>query len=531
MTYTGAGSGSGFTPLTYTYTYDSRGNILTISDPISGNRSYEYDALGQMTKETIGGTTYTYTYDTVGNLTSYDGVTLSYTDSVWQDRLTEVTINLQIFDPEDGLIPYDGGLLDGDIIVDEEIDIIGVGAQVYDEVGNPTSYANGTNRWNFTWDGRELKTAVPEGIGNSVSYTYDENGLRTTKTVGDTTHTYFYAADGTLIRETRSNGDTMEFLYDHAGQPYALILNGTVYYYVVNLQGDVVRIVDADGNTVVSYVYNAWGKPLSVTTNIPNTGIATAAISNPTISNAEIVAKMNPLRYRGYYYDTDTQLYYLQSRYYDPNLGRFINADSYSSTGQGILGNNMYAYCGNNPIARADTSGNFFFTILGAAIGAVTGYFDSLIMGTDPITGLNAGLVSGAIAGAGVDIGVLVTAGTSGAGIGAGLAIAGAFGAVGSAVGTGISTNWEASGSDYLGSAIVGAGMNMISFGLAPINGEIPKAGIKYMTDALMYEGQRCLTENVVAGSIVAVATTWTIRVGSSPQTANQSKAFVNMVY
>jgi len=170
-----------------------------------------------------------YTYDTVGNLTSYNGVTLSYTDSVWQDRLTRVTLNLTS-GPIDGLIPYDGGLLDGGIIVEEEIGTIGGGAQVYDEAGNPTTYANTAGRWNFTWDGRELKTAVRQEIviPIPISYTYDENGLRTTKTVGDTTHTYFYAADGTLIRETRSNGDTMEFLYDHAGQPYAFILNTTM---------------------------------------------------------------------------------------------------------------------------------------------------------------------------------------------------------------------------------------------------------------------------------------------------------------
>ena len=113
-----------------------------------------------------------------------------------------------------------------------------------------------------------------------------------------------------------------------------------------------VRIVDESGNTVVSYVYNAWGKSLSVTTNIPNTDIATAAFSNATI-----VAKMNPLRYRGYYYDTETGFYYLLSRYYDPAIGRFINADALASTGQGILGNNMFAYCNNNPVVLVDYSG------------------------------------------------------------------------------------------------------------------------------------------------------------------------------
>ena len=97
-------------------------------------------------------------------------------------------------------------------------------------------------------------------------------------------------------------------------------------------------------------MYSTSGQPLSVT---PNTAVA----------NATIVAKMNPLRYRGYYYDTDTGFYYLQSRYYDPNLGRFINADSYSSTGQGILGNNMYAYCNNNAVNLVDTTGTLPFGI------------------------------------------------------------------------------------------------------------------------------------------------------------------------
>ena len=191
----------------------------------------------------------------------------------------------------------------------------------------------------------------------------------------------------------------------------------------------------------------------------------------------------------------------------------------------------MFAYCGNNPVVRADTSGYFFFTVLGAAIGAATGYFDALLMGTDPETGLKAGLVSGAIAGAGVDIGVLVTAGTGGTGAGIGLAIAGSFGAAGSIVGTGISTDWKASGVEYLGSGIVGAGMNMISFGLAPINGEIPKASVKYMTDMLMYEGQRCLAENIITGTAVAVATTWIIRAGSTPGASNKKVLTTNMLY
>ena len=107
------------------------------------------------------------------------------------------------------------------------------------------------------------------------------------------------------------------------------------------LQGDVIAILDGSGNAVVQYSYDAWGKLLTTTGSM-----------------ADSLGLHNPLRYRGYVYDSETQLYYLQSRYYDPEVGRFINADAFTSTGQGILGNNMFAYCLNNPVNRSDSSGS-----------------------------------------------------------------------------------------------------------------------------------------------------------------------------
>ena len=109
------------------------------------------------------------------------------------------------------------------------------------------------------------------------------------------------------------------------------------YNESMNLQGDVVMLLDASGNTVAEYSYDAWGKVLS---------------------ESGTLASTNPLRYRGYYYDKETKLYYLQSRYYDPQIGRFINADGLASTGQGILGCNMFAYCGNEPVGGSDPSGD-----------------------------------------------------------------------------------------------------------------------------------------------------------------------------
>jgi len=134
----------------------------------------------------------------------------------------------------------------------------------------------------------------------------------------------------------------MYFNYDASGVPVSIVYNGTSYYYVTNLQGDVVGIVNQSGNQLVAYTYDAWGNVLTTTG-----------------SSAGSLGKYNPLRYRGYVYDTETKLYYLQSRYYNPEWGRFINADAFAATGQGLLGNNMFVYCLNNPVVNIDSSGLF----------------------------------------------------------------------------------------------------------------------------------------------------------------------------
>jgi len=206
----------------------------------------------------------------------------------------------------------------------------------YDGAGNPTSYYNGT-RWTMAWEeGRRLVSAGK--TGTSLTFTYDSEGLRLTKKVGSTTYSYLYAG-GKLMRQT-GGGNTLDFFYDASGMPYAVKYNGTVYYYITNLQGDVLHIVNASGTPVVSYTYDPYGKPLTTTGSLAST-----------------LGAHNPLRYRGYVYDNETGLYYLQSRYYDPSTGRFINADALASTGQGILGYNMFAYCNDNPVNFSDLTG------------------------------------------------------------------------------------------------------------------------------------------------------------------------------
>ena len=128
--------------------------------------------------------------------------------------------------------------------------------------------------------------------------------------------------------------------YDSYG-PYGFSIDGTFYYYVKNLQGDVTQIRDENNNLIASYVYDAWGKVLSVTEN-----------------NTNNIGAKNAIRYRGYYYDAESNLYYLNARYYDPQIKRFINPDAILGANGGLVGYNMYAYCNNDPVDYSDLSGN-----------------------------------------------------------------------------------------------------------------------------------------------------------------------------
>ena len=180
------------------------------------------------------------------------------------------------------------------------------------------------------------------------------------------THEYL-TLNGKVARETIRTNNTLtavlDFVYDESGKPFALkySTNGTsfqTYYYVLNLQGDVVKLIHYipgfEYESVATYEYDAWG-------NI--------------VSSSGRLAEINPLRYRGYYYDSETGFYYLQSRYYDPANRRFINADSLASTGQGSLGTNMFAYCNNEPVQRFDPTGHSLRPTTTAICDGGTGVF------------------------------------------------------------------------------------------------------------------------------------------------------------
>ena len=202
-----------------------------------------------------------------------------------------------------------------------------------------------------------------------ATYDYDVNGIRTRKELNESGYIY-YTQSGKLMREVgQFDGITkrqvIDFIYDESGRQFAMNYSTdsgnsfTKYYYILNLQGDVVKLVTASGSEVASYAYDAWGNILS---------------------QSGSMADKNPLRYRGYYYDAETGFYYLQSRYYDPANRRFINADNYLSTDiEETVACNMFAYCLNNPVNYSDYTGGEA-TIIAIIIGSLLEALETLLI-------------------------------------------------------------------------------------------------------------------------------------------------------
>ena len=216
----------------------------------------------------------------------------------------------------------------------------------YDEIGNPLTYRDGMT---MTWTGRQLRTLTQNGKQNT--YKYDVDGLRLEKTAGGVTTEYQYV-NGQLLGEKRSNGVVLRYTYDALGALSGIQYKnaaGVTTNYIVRctLSGDVDQIFDTKGSLVARYIYDTWGNTLSVTD-----------ASGKAITDPLHIASINPIRYRGYYYDAETGLYYLQSRYYDTSTRRFLNADTLLGANAGAA-YNLFAYCGNNPVNAQDDNGQY----------------------------------------------------------------------------------------------------------------------------------------------------------------------------
>ena len=298
----------------YEYTYDDNGNITSITQGTT-SVTYQYNGANELIRENnvFTNQTVTYTYDVWGNLTEKS--VYAYTTATDPGTpISTISYGYSTGDWKDQLVSYGNQTI------------------TYDAMGNPTAYRGKA----LTWRGKQL-TGITDGT-DVISYSYDENGLRLQKTVNNVATDYYY--NGKVLIGLTKGTDTLRFSYDAAGNAAAVDHNGTYYYYLRNGQGDIVKIVDGSGNTVVEYTYDSWGKQLSCTGTLATT-----------------LGALNPFRYRGYVYDEETQWYYLRSRYYDPETCRFISADVLLSTGQGVLGHNCYTYCNNNPINFFDNDG------------------------------------------------------------------------------------------------------------------------------------------------------------------------------
>ena len=196
--------------------------------------------------------------------------------------------------------------------------------------------------WTYTWEkGRQLKSMHNASTGVTMEFKYNHEGIRTQKVKkvgGEVVETTDYLLYGKKIIRMTKGSDTLFFHYDEKGTPIMMRLNGTPYTYVKNLQGDIVGLIDSTGALVVEYKYDAWGKPIYEAGSLLST-----------------LGNLNPFWYRGYVWDEETELYYLRSRYYSAQQARFVSVDAIVS--DGLVGLNLFAYCQNNPVVSADSTG------------------------------------------------------------------------------------------------------------------------------------------------------------------------------
>ena len=293
------------------YAYDKMGNIEKVYENGELAIRYQYDALNRLVREdnkTLD-KTYVFVYDNNGNIVKRREFSFTLKDNTLIEEL-ESTDKVYIYNG-DQMVSYNGQTC------------------VYDLMGNPTMYRGKTATW---VNGRRLA-----GF-DGHTFTYDGQGRRLTKD----SLVFAYDSNGRLIKQ----GDNMEFFYDQTGV-VGLKYGTATYLYRKDAQGNVIALIGENGAIVARYLYDAWGE-VSVVDN-----------NGSLISDVNHIGNLNPFRYRGYYYDTETKLYFLKTRYYDPEAGRFISQDGVEYLDPDTInGLNLYAYCGNNPVMNVDPNGN-----------------------------------------------------------------------------------------------------------------------------------------------------------------------------
>ena len=349
--------------LTRKYETNAVNNVTSITDSVFGSHNYTYDYRGFLTKEDD----IEYKYDNNGNITKAGNDTFTYDNLNRLKTINGWPVSYSSTNP-----------------------------------GNPATYRDTSYRF----EGRKL-TYVYESMGSdedkTVDYTYDSNGLIIKKVLcycysddrdpDEYTTNYYYDGDK-LITQIKNN-IRLDFLYDENGMLYGLIKdNSSKYFYVRDYLQNILGIVDQSGKLVVKYKYDAYGNSKGIED--------TSGCS---------LGSRNPFRYKGYYYDDDTEMYYCKSRFYVPKWRRWLNSDSINYLEpQNIICLNLFAYCNNNPVMYVDPTGDFAISIsallIGAGVGALIGgaiagvkaYVDGE-RGWDLICDIVGGIILGAASG------------------------------------------------------------------------------------------------------------------------------------
>ena len=360
----------------YKYTYDASGNITSVANTLKNGTTqtvnYGYDKLNQLTSvENYGnlGIRDEYTYDDRGNIVSKISRDIATNSNAGQAFYSYDTSHM------DRLNTYTAYNGNGYITKDR--------LYQYDEVGN--------------------LCRITDGAGYFIGFGWSQGKKLTRYTCGETDNTYYYNESGLVSKVVKANGSSVEYFYDDDQLEYEEYRSASgsilrVHKYFYDDDG-VVRFIMTSagifGNNVnvnlYAYVYDGAGNITDLVQlkmqrpQFPLVSASLAAhyeydaygriVSETNYARTENIAKLNPIRYKGYYYETDTEMYRLDSRYYDPLIGRFINADDPSlltESPNDLTDKNLYNYCDNNPVNRKDSDGEFWHIAVGAAIGAAT---------------------------------------------------------------------------------------------------------------------------------------------------------------
>lgn len=326
--YNGAGdltkvlttNGAGTEIESFEYTYDAKGNRISEKSK-EGTSLYTYDKSEQLTKEVYpNGDSLEYTYDAVGNRLTKKST-----------KGSMVTTDTYTYDAANQLTAINGT------------------AVTHDQNGNLKS----DGKFTFTYDAQDRLAEVKQGTTSLGKYEYNSEGIRVSKTVGSTVTHYTYDENDNVVMETDASGNILvSYVYDNGNRPLTMTKGGKTYTFHTNARGDITSVTDETGAVVASFDYDSWGNITSETGTF---------------------ASQVPFRYAGYRYEAETKLYYLQQRYYNPELGRFLTLDPVLGDKENPITQNGYAYADNNPVNMVDPDGEWAVYAIAAGLGAGLG--------------------------------------------------------------------------------------------------------------------------------------------------------------